>query len=92
MNQTRHIAAYTTARDSAPTAADIDTCPPSCAPTAAEMAQLEAMLPGWLALAALACFCLAPFQSVDGGLVFGLIGGGLAFLAGVAIGGRGGAA
>tara|TARA_R110000823_G_scaffold49163_1_gene124349 strand:+ start:364 stop:534 length:171 start_codon:yes stop_codon:yes gene_type:complete len=56
------------------------------------MAQLEAMLPGWLALAALACFCLAPFQSVDGGLVFGLIGGGLAFLAGVAIGGRGGAA
>jgi len=90
MNQTRHINAYTAARDAAPTTADTD--PPSCAPTAREMAQLEAMLPGWLALSALACICLAPFQSVDGGLVFGLIGGGLAFLAGVAIGGRGGAA
>ena len=87
---TRPIDAYTTARDPAPTSIDADT--PSCAPTAREMAQLEAMLPGWLALAALTCFCLAPFQSVDGGLVFGLIGGGLAFLAGVAIGGRGGAA
>ena len=90
MNQTRHIAAYTAARDAAPTS--IDTDPPSCAPTATEMAQFEAMLPGWLALAALTCVCLAPFQAAAGGLVFGVIGALLGFLAGVAIGGRGGAA
>jgi hypothetical protein len=88
MNTTRHIAAYTTARDTAPTS--IDTDPPSCAPTAAEMATLRRMLPGWLALAALTCGCLAAFQATDAAeLVFSLFGVGFGFLAGVAIGGRG---
>ena len=91
MSQTRHIAAYTTARDTAPTS--IDTDPPSCAPTAAEMATLRRMLPGWLALAALTCGCLAAFQGSDAAvLVCSLLGAGFGFLAGVAIGGRGGAA
>jgi len=91
MNQTRHINAYTAARGSAPTS--IDTDPPSCAPTAAEMATLRRMLPGWLALAALTCGCLAAFQATDEAeLVFSLFGVGFGFLAGVAIGGRGGAA
>jgi hypothetical protein len=86
MNQTRHIAAYTTARDTAPTS--IDTGPPSCAPTAAEMATLRRMLPGWLALAALTCGCLAAFQATDAAvLVCSLLGVGFGFLAGVAIGG-----
>ena len=86
MNQTRHIAAYTTARDTAPTS--IDTDPPSCAPTAAEMATFRRMLPGWLALAALTCGCLAAFQhSNEAELVFSLLGAGFGFLAGVAVGG-----
>ena len=85
MNQTRHIAAYTTARDSAPTI--IDTGPPSCAPTVAEMDTLKRMLPGWLALAALTCGCLAAFQATDAAeLVFSLLGAGFGFLAGVAVG------
>ena len=85
MNQTRHINAYTTARDTAPTS--IDTDPPSCAPTAAEMATLRRMLPGWLALAALTCGCLAAFQhSNEAELVFSLLGAGFGFLAGVAVG------
>lgn len=85
MNQTRHINAYTTARDTAPTS--IDTDPPSCAPTAAEMATLRRMLPGWLALAGLTCGCLAAFQSTDAAeLVFSLLGAGFGFLAGVAVG------
>lgn len=85
MNQTRHINAYTTARDTAPTS--IDTDPPSCAPTAAEMATLRRMLPGWLALAALTFGCLAAFQGSDAAeLVFSLLGAGFGFLAGVAVG------
>ena len=85
MNQTRHIAAYTTARDAAPTS--IDTDPPSCAPTAAEMATLKRMLPGWLALAALTCGCLAAFQATDAAvLVCSLFGAGFGFVAGVAVG------
>ena len=87
MNQTRHINAYTAARGSAPTTADIDTGPPSCAPTAAEMATLRRMLPGWLALAALTCGCLAAFQATDAAvLVCSLLGAGFGFLAGVAVG------